>query len=64
MSVQQIFLDSRTAGYVMWQALSLEVRVEFRFCLSFRGVGGDEESRTALENIQSKIPRFARNDGT
>jgi len=32
------------------------------FCLSFRGAASDEESRTAFENIQSEIPRFARND--
>jgi hypothetical protein len=30
--------------------------------LSFRGAAGDEESRSAIENIQSEIPRFARND--
>jgi hypothetical protein len=29
--------------------------------LSFRGDAGDEESRTAWKNIQSEIPRFARN---
>ena len=32
------------------------------FALSFRGGAGDEESRSALENTQSEIPRFARND--
>jgi hypothetical protein len=31
--------------------------------LSFRGDAGDKESRTAWKNIQSVIPRFARNDG-
>ncbi len=30
--------------------------------LSFRGGAGEEESRTALNNIQSEIPRCARND--
>jgi len=38
------------------------VCVRTRICPSFRGATGDEESRSALENIQSEIPRFARND--
>ena len=29
----------------------------------FGGAAGDEESRSAPKNIQSKIPRCARNDG-
>ena len=32
------------------------------FLLSFRGAEGDEESRSALDTIQSEIPRCARND--
>jgi hypothetical protein len=30
---------------------------ESSFLLSFRGAAGDEESRSALENFQSEIPR-------
>ena len=41
---------------------ALKSLCENSFVLSFRGAAGDEESRSALENTQSGIRRFARND--
>ena len=42
--------------------VGLKSLCENSFLLSFRGAEGDEESRSVIENIQSEIPRFARND--
>jgi hypothetical protein len=53
--------DSHAIAILLFRLVRQASRVccENSCSLSFRGATGDEESRTALKNYPSEIPRFA-----